>query len=113
MCDGALDQETRAGVFGGMRQIPDRVEQAHGSTLRFVHQIFNGIRLEVLLKGETEPIAITIDEYQLTNVAGAEFILINKASASREWINALLQDFAIGKTIPLPSKYSNMVKSLL
>jgi hypothetical protein len=71
------------------------------------------IRLEILLKGETEPIAITIDEYQLTSAAGADFVRINKASASREWIHALLQDFALGKTIPLPEKYSNMVKSLL
>jgi len=71
------------------------------------------IRLEILLKGETEPVTVTIDEYQLTTAAGAEFILIKKASASREWINALIQDFAIGKTIPLPTKYANVVKSLL
>jgi hypothetical protein len=71
------------------------------------------IRLEVLLKGETEPVTLTIDEYELTTAAGADFILIKKASASREWIDALLQDFAIGKTIPLPAKYGNMVKSLL
>src|SRR4051812_7369888 len=71
------------------------------------------IRLEVLLKGETEPITLTIDEYELTNAAGADFILIKKASASREWIDLLLQDFAIGKTISLPTKYSNVVKSLL
>ena len=71
------------------------------------------IRLEVLLKGEIEPVTLTIDEYELTTAAGAEFILIKKASASREWIDALLQDFAIGKTIPLPTKYGNMVKSLL
>src|SRR4051812_39054946 len=63
------------------------------------------IRLEVLLKGETDPIAIMIDEYQLTNVAGADFILIKKASASREWIHALIQDFGLGRTIPLPAKY--------
>jgi hypothetical protein len=71
------------------------------------------IRLEILLKGETEPIAITIDEYQLTNAAGAEFIVIKKASASREWINALLQDFAIDKKVPLPAKYANMAKTVL
>ena len=71
------------------------------------------IRLEVLLKGETQPVTLTIDEYELTTAAGADFILIKKASASREWIDALLQDFAIGKRIPLPAKYGNMVKSLL
>jgi hypothetical protein len=71
------------------------------------------ISLEVLLKGETQPITVKIDEYELTTAAGADFILIKKVSASREWIDALLQDFAIGKTIPLPTKYASMVKSLL
>ena len=71
------------------------------------------IRLEILLKGESEPVTLNIDQYELTTAAGADFILIKKVSASREWIDALLQDFAIGKTIPLPSKYGNMVKSLL
>jgi hypothetical protein len=71
------------------------------------------IRLEVLLKGESEPVTLNIDEYELTTAAGTNFILIKKASASREWADALLQDFAIGKTIPLPTKYANVVKSLL
>jgi hypothetical protein len=71
------------------------------------------IRLEVLLQGESEPITITIDEYEVATAAGADFILVKKASASREWMNALLQDFALGKKIPLPAKYASMVKSLL
>jgi hypothetical protein len=71
------------------------------------------IRVEVLLKGETEPITVSVDEYQLTSVAGADFIVIKKASASREWINALLQDFAIGKTIPLPAKYGHLIRTML
>jgi hypothetical protein len=71
------------------------------------------IRLEVLLKGETEPLTVTIDQYEITTAAGADFIFIKKVSASREWVDALLQDFAIGKTIPLPTKYAHMVKSLL
>jgi hypothetical protein len=71
------------------------------------------IRLEVLPKGETEPIAITIDEYQLTTLNGAPQLVIKRASASREWIDALLKDFAAGKTIPLPEKYANMIKTVL
>lgn len=71
------------------------------------------IRLEILLKGESEPVTITIDEYRLITEAGADFISIQKASASREWMNALLQDFALGKTIPLPAKYANMLKTVL
>ena len=71
------------------------------------------IRLEILLKGESEPVAITINEYQVTSAGGADFFVIKQASASREWINALLQDFAIDRKLPLPAKYGNVVKSVL
>lgn len=71
------------------------------------------IRLEILLKGESEPVAITINEYELTSAGGADFFVIKQASASREWINALLQDFAIDRKLPLPAKYGNIVKSVL
>jgi len=71
------------------------------------------IRVELLPKGEKEPIAIDIEEYQLTTVAGAEFIVIKKATASREWIDALVKDFLIGRTIPLPEKYGHVIRSML
>jgi hypothetical protein len=71
------------------------------------------IRLEILLKGESEPVQITVNEYQITSAGGADFFVIKEASASREWINALLQDFAIDRKVPLPEKYGNVVKSVL
>jgi hypothetical protein len=71
------------------------------------------IRLEILLKGESEPVAVTINEYQVTSAGGADFFVIKQATASREWIDALLQDFAIDRKLPLPAKYGNMVKSVL
>ena len=72
------------------------------------------IRIEVLPKGETEPIAITVDEYQLaTQSNGAPALVIRKIGASREWMDALLKDFATGKTIPLPEKYASIIKTVL
>lgn len=71
------------------------------------------IRLEILLKGESEPVAININEYQLTSAGGADFFVIKQATASREWINALLQDFAIDRKLPLPAKYAGMIKTAL
>jgi hypothetical protein len=88
--------------------------QPYGRMLNFsIDSKSKRIRLEILLKGETEPVTITVEEYQLINEAGADFVTIKKASASREWINALLQDFAIDKPIPLPAKYANIVKTAL
>jgi hypothetical protein len=72
------------------------------------------IRIEVLPKGETEPIAITIDEYQLvTHNNGAPTLVIKKIGASREWMDALLKDFATDKSIALPEKYASVIKTVL
>lgn len=103
-----------AGVsFVVERAVAHRI-QPYGRMLSFsIDSKTSRIRLEVLPKGETQPITINIDEYALTTVAGADFIVIKKASASREWIDALLKDFAIGKTLPLPVKYGHLVKSVL
>ncbi len=64
-------------------------------------------------KGETQSITIDIDEYQLITEAGAEFIVVKKAKASREWLTALLEDFVIEKPLALPDKYGRMLKTVL
>ena len=71
------------------------------------------LRVEILPKGEKEPLAVTIDEYELVMKDGVQSILVKKASASREWVDALVKDFAIGKTIPLPEKYASVLKTVL
>jgi hypothetical protein len=71
------------------------------------------IHIELMPKGESQSVTLEIEEYQLTSAAGAEFIVIKKASASREWIDALIQDFVIGRPLPLPEKYRQMVKTVL
>jgi hypothetical protein len=95
------------------RAVAHRI-QPYGRMLSFsIDSKTSRIRLEVLPKGEAQPITIMIDEYALSSDGGADFILIKKASASREWMHALLQDFAIGKKLPLPPKYANILKSVL
>jgi hypothetical protein len=71
------------------------------------------IRLEILPKGETSPLAVVIEEYEIATRKGVESILIKRASASREWIDAVLKDFATNKTIPLPEKYATILKTVL
>jgi hypothetical protein len=71
------------------------------------------IRVEILPKGETSPLAVTIEEYEITLVKGVESILIKRASASREWVDAVLKDFATGKSIALPEKYATVLKTVL
>jgi hypothetical protein len=71
------------------------------------------IRVELLPKGETDPLSVTIEEYEITTVNGAPAILVKRTSSTREWVDAVLKDFAAGKTIRLPEKYANAIKTVL
>lgn len=71
------------------------------------------IRVEVIPKGETDPLTVTIEEYEVTTIDGAPALLVKRTSSTREWVDAVLKDFATGKTIRLPEKYANAIKTVL
>ncbi|MDB6068789.1 MAG: hypothetical protein JWR26_4997 [Pedosphaera sp.] len=58
--------------------------------------------LELDLKGETQPLQITINRYELTTVGGKMFIEIKEFETSREWINSLAKPLLKGKTFEVP-----------
>jgi hypothetical protein len=70
-------------------------------------------RLKVLLKGESEPISVLVDQYQVTQERGETAVVVAKATASREWITRLLQEFVVGKRFPIPQQYASYAKMLL
>jgi hypothetical protein len=51
------------------------------------------IDVELDLKGETSPIQIAVKSYTLTTAGGKTHIELGDIETSREWINALLDDF--------------------
>lgn len=61
------------------------------------------LAVEMLLAGEKEPIRIEVGRYRITGVSGAFKITLENVTASREWIQLLLEDFVTGKTFPIPS----------
>ncbi len=44
---------------------------------------------ELLLQGESEPIQVTVERYELTESAGRLFIEVLEVKASLAWVNAL------------------------
>jgi hypothetical protein len=60
------------------------------------------ISAEVLLKGETSPILIEVDPYELTQTGEETRLVIRSAKGSREWIDAVLQHFVVGKPQKVP-----------
>lgn len=60
------------------------------------------ISLELLLEGEEKPISIIIERYQIREIEGESTIVIEKVKASRPWLENLLQDHLVGKTLNIP-----------
>jgi hypothetical protein len=71
------------------------------------------VRLEVLLKGETESISVWIDHYQLITDGTGTYLTIERATASREWMTVLCQNWLRGTRFPIPEKYASLAKMLL
>ncbi|HJT82693.1 MAG TPA: hypothetical protein VJ719_15965, partial [Chthoniobacterales bacterium] len=63
------------------------------------------------LLGENEPLDIHVTEYQL-HTGPRPRITIERARASREWLNAALQQFVIGRTFPIPAKAEPLIRFL-
>ncbi len=88
--------------------------QKYGRVLDFkLDSRQNTLRLELLLKGEQEPLSVFVDEYQLVSDATGTWVVIKRATASRDWITTLLQDFVLSRRIPIPDKYASISKMLL
>jgi len=62
------------------------------------------LMLEVMLTGETEEIRVEISRYRIVAAEGGKISLVIEAvAASREWLQLLLEDFAVGQSIPIPA----------
>jgi hypothetical protein len=69
--------------------------------------------LQLLLKGETEPVTIFVDDYAVSQDQTGSWVTVRKARASREWITQALQEFVVGKSLPIPDQFAGLVRVLL
>jgi hypothetical protein len=71
------------------------------------------VEMHVMLKGETKPLTVNVTNYEFTERGSESFIVVKSASASREWVNAVLRNFVINKPHKIPAQYSSMAKMVL
>jgi hypothetical protein len=62
------------------------------------------IRVRLDLVGEKEPIEVEILRYNLKTKGETSHIIIEEATASREWLTVALREFIVGKDITIPAK---------
>jgi hypothetical protein len=55
------------------------------------------------LIGESEPVTIRVNRYELKEVGGQKVIQLGDCTCNRPWLQNLLNDFGQGREVPVPS----------
>ena len=82
-------------------------------------KINKSIKFVIDLKGEDKPLEVNIEKYKIVSNAiddtknTSSEIEIISASTGKEWINAIIKNFVIGKSFPIPNKYVNLIEDFL
>jgi len=61
------------------------------------------ITAEILLEGEEQPLTIHVERYRITGKSGENELVVESVTASRAWLQNLLQDLLVDKAVPVPS----------
>jgi hypothetical protein len=70
------------------------------------------VSLVIELAGEDEAVEIEIERYSIRRNENSASVVIEKASASREWLDAALEDFVIGRRFPIPPMAAEWIDML-
>ncbi|MDB6126538.1 MAG: hypothetical protein JWM35_434 [Verrucomicrobia bacterium] len=55
-----------------------------------------------MLHGETQPLTVRIDKYEVKEKAGKTYVQIVKCTCSRLWVQNLVEDFGVGRQLEVP-----------
>ena len=110
---GAVSSLKDSGASAAIKGWLARELADYGEVIHFtINSQARSAELHVQLKGEREKLTVHIDEYEILS-ADRDWIIVRRAHASREWVNAVLRNFVINKQHQIPSQYSGMVKLVL
>jgi hypothetical protein len=110
---GAIGSVKDSGASAAIQRWLSRELADYGEVLDFkISSRDRSAELQVLLKGEREKLAIYIEQYEVIS-ADKDYIIVQRARASREWVNAVLRNFVIGQRHQIPPQYGSMVKLVL
>ena len=83
----------------------------YGEVLRLqIDSKAKSIDIEILLKGEKEPIHIAVNRYEVIEEEGHWYLQAREIVSSREWINAVAESFLAGQRLEIPERYAKMLK---
>ena len=111
---GSINQVKDSGASTAIQSWLTREMADYGEVLDFkIDTAAQKGELHVHLKGEREKLTVHVHGWHLVSEGGQDFIVVKHAHASREWVNAVLRNFLIGKKHKIPAQYSGMAKMVL
>ena len=67
------------------------------------------LEVEILLKGEVEPLKLKIDSYEIRREGGKSFITLREIKTSREWLDVVVKNFIENREFEIPNSIEEMV----
>jgi hypothetical protein len=102
-----------AGVSAVARWAINRHIRSYGKVLKSrIDSKSKTIELELWLKGERENISAKLEGYEIIHVHNASFIRYKRISASREWMNSVVQNL-IPRKLEIPRLAAKAIALLL
>ena len=82
--------------------VNDRIERYGSVTNLRIDSKAKSLEVTCNLDGETSPVTVRIDRYEVEESGGKKFILARKCSCSRPWLGRALEDFVVGRRFEVP-----------
>ncbi|MDD2357794.1 MAG: hypothetical protein PHX13_07775 [Thiovulaceae bacterium] len=96
--------------FVAQKALNHYIKDIKGEMLKFRLDSNNKtIEMEVMLKGEVEPLKIEIKEYKISTENNEGFIELGEIVTSREWVNTVLALYFIDRKLSIPATYAKLV----
>ena len=106
MKDTALSKTTKIAI--------NRYLKEYGKMLKLSLDSENkSIDIEVLLEGETEPLSVKVERYELAEENEKYFLKLYGIETSRAWINTVADTYLEGKAFEIPEEHAKMLKMIV
>jgi hypothetical protein len=111
---GAISSVKDTGASTAIQSWLTREMADYGEVLDFkIDTAAQKAELHVHLKGERDRLTVHLNGWNIVTESGGDYVVVKNAQASREWVNAVMRNFLIGKKHKIPAQYSSMAKMVL
>jgi hypothetical protein len=114
MLRGAISQAKDASSSMAVEKWLAREIEPYGKLVQFnIDSRAKSLRVVFHLNGEHHNVEIDVGKYEVVSEGGRDFIVVQQATASREWLRAVANNFLIGRKLEIPQQYASLAKMVL